>query len=189
MRINNKFLAPLVAFFAIFGLAACGSQGASDNKAPTSLTGDWTQVGANKNGWFVASISGETIQVNLEGRDSSSIFWMGSFDTSRHTVGKYKVVSIPDPDARKVLDGSLMATTEATKTFTYDHGVISFEFSALGSSTIVHLKQTKTYIPTYTRTVKPTATSSKASTLRTPSRITKTSKVKATPKATLGKKK
>lgn len=175
MRIS-KYLAPLVAILAIFGLAACGSQGASASKNPTSLIGDWHQVGANKDGWFTASISGESIQVNLEGRDSSSIFWMGSFDSSHAAVGKFKVVSIPDADARNTMRYSLMASTAKTTTFTYDHGLISFKFSALGSSTIIHLQQTKSHIPTLTKTSKPKvkATSPKSSTLRTPTRKTKT---------------
>lgn len=190
MRIS-KYLAPLVAILAIFGLAACGSQGATASKNPTSLIGDWRQVGANKDGWFTASITGESIQVNLEGRDSGSIFWMGSFDSSHAAVGKFKVVSIPDADARNTMRYSLMASSEKTTTFTYDHGLISFKFSALGSSAIIHLQQTKPHIPTFTKTVTPKAkaTSPKSSTLRTPARKTKTAKPAApAKKATLAKK-
>ena len=160
-------LALLAVFVGAISLAACGSShsGSHDDKHPATMMGEWHQINANSDGWLTASISGSSIQVNLRSRDSSSIFWMGSFETSQlnHPSGKFKVVSLGDQDAMK---WDITASTEQQKTFTYDHGVLSFQFSALGSSTIVHLKQTKTHIPTYTRTVKPTATSSKASTLR-----------------------
>lgn len=139
----RKILALLAAVVSIFALASCvHTHGASGNKNPTTLVGEWRQITSNPNGWFTASISGESIQVDLHGRDSSSIFWMGSFDTSHQPTGKFEVVSLPDPDARYTMDHSLMASNESKKTFTYDNGEISFEFSALGSSTIVHMHKT-----------------------------------------------
>jgi len=160
----RKFLALLAMIVSISALAACGnSHGANPN--PASLTGEWHQVNSNADGWMTASISGESIQVNLRSRSSSSIFWMGSFDTSRKPVGKFKVVSLGDQDAMK---WQITASTEPKKTFTYDNGVLSFKFSAMGSSTIVHMIKSKPM-----RTSEPTRTATKTpafnqSTIRTP---------------------
>lgn len=175
----RKILALLALVVSIFTLASCGSShGASVSTQPVSLIGEWHQVNSNPSGWMTASISGESIQVNLRGRDSSSIFWLGTFDTHKRSTSKYKIVSLGDQDAMK---WQITASTESKKTFTYDHGVLSFEFSALGSSTTIHMTKTKSvHIPTATPT-----------TYRTP--ITKPSKAKATvtstPKVSVTKKK
>lgn len=152
----RKILALLAVVVSIFTLASCvHTHGASSNKNPASLVGEWHQSNSNPNGWFTASISGESIQVTMRGRDSSTIYWMGSFDTSHRPTNKFKVVSLPDPDARYTMKKSLMASTDSQKTFTYKNGDLSFEYSALGSSTTVHMHKTKTHIPTFTRTAKP----------------------------------
>lgn len=145
----------LAIVISIFTLAACGGSHGASSKNPATLIGEWHQVDSDPNGWFTASISGESIQVNLHGRDSRSIFWMGSFDTSHRPIGKFKVVSLPDPDARYTMKRSLMASTDSKKTFSYNDGELSFKFSALGTTTIVHMHQTKAHIPTLTRTVSP----------------------------------
>ena len=165
----RKALALLAMIVSIFTLAACGdTHGASSSKNPSSLVGEWRQVNSNPNGWMTASISGESIQVNLVSRDSSSIFWLGSFDTNRTPIGKFKVVSLGDQDAMKLM---IAASSESKKTFTYNNGDLSFEFSALGSSTTVHMKKLKPVstiktTPTYNR---PTAQTPQ------PRRTTKTS--------------
>lgn len=136
----RKILALLAVIVSIFTLASCGSHGASPNKNPKTLIGEWHQINSNTSGWMTASISGESIQVNLRGRDSSSIFWLGTFDTDKKPVGKFKVVSLGDQDAMK---WQIMASTESKKTFAYDNGDLSFEFSAMGSTTTIHMGKTK----------------------------------------------
>lgn len=136
MRIS-KFLVSLVTIVVIFVQAACGSQDSSYEN-PSSFVGEWHQVNSNPAGWMTASISGESIQVNLRTRDSSSIFWMGTFDTSKKPVGKFEIVSLGDQDAMK---WKILASTESKKTFVYDNGDLSFDFSMAGTSTVVHLKK------------------------------------------------
>jgi hypothetical protein len=137
---KQKFMVLLALLAILVGavtLASCGnSHGASDNKNPATMIGQWHQVNADEDGWMTASISGDSIQVNLRGRDSSSVFWVGSFDTSRRPAGKFDIVSLGDQDA---MQWDLMASSEKQKTFGYDHGVLSFQFSAMGSSTIIHM--------------------------------------------------
>lgn len=153
----RKVLALLAIVVSIFTLASCGtSHGASVSKTAISLTGEWHQVNSNPDGWMTASISGESIQVNLKGRDSSSIFWLGTFETHRRWADKFKVVSIGDQDAMR---WDITASNEKTKTFTYDHGILSFEFSAVGSTTTVRMKKTKSaHGPTATPTTRKPST-------------------------------
>jgi hypothetical protein len=180
----RKVLALLAFIVSVFTLASCGSShGASVNARPESLVGEWHQVNSNPNGWMTASISGESIQVNLRGRDSSSIFWLGSFDTHR-SANKFKVVSLGDQDAMKY---KIAASDESQKTFTYDHGVLSFEFSALGSSTTIHMTKSKSVrTPTSTPTT-PKSKAYKPANRPTPQK-TRTSKIASPPKISTRKK-
>lgn len=176
----RKVLALLALIVSIFTLASCGSShGATVAPKPISLIGEWQQVDSDSNGWMSATISSESIQVNLRGRDSKSIFWLGTFDTHKRSAAKYKIVSLADQDAMKWM---ITASTEKKKTFTYDHGVLSFEFSALGSSSIIHMTKTKSaHIPSSTPTVrkhtsnKPTPQSRSPKTKKTNKTSSKTS--------------
>lgn len=180
--IMRKVLALLALIASIFTLAACGSShgGSHDDKRPTTMMGEWRQINASPDGWMTASISGSSIQVNLRSRDYSSIFWMGSFETNQlnHPSGKFKVVSLGDQDAMK---WDITASTEKQKTFTYNNGDLSFQYSAMGSSTIVHMSKTKsaTVVPTPRRTVTSTPTYKRP--MATPTRTTSKPTVKKTP--------
>ena len=182
---NRKFLAPLAAIIvAIFALVACGNTHAtstSSKKNSISMVGQWTQINTNSAGWMTASISGDSIQVNLVGRDSSSIFWMGTFNGTHKYAGSFKVTSIGDQDAMK---WAIMASSEKTKTFSYKNGVLSYQFSMGGSSTIVHLKKTKSnvsVVPTKsakTKAAKKTKTSKKNTTSKVKNKKPKVSSKK-----------
>jgi len=173
----RKFLTLLALIVSVFALTACGgSHVVSNGKNPISMVGEWHQVNASPDGWMTASISGESIQVNLQSRDSSSIFWLGSFDTGRKSYGKFKVVSFGDQDAMKL---DIAASTDKQKTFVYDNGVLSFDFSALGTSTTVRMIK-----GTSTTVIKPAPTKTSRSTSKLPAK-----KPMSPPKITLTKKK
>ncbi len=150
---NKVVLAVLALIASVFMLAACGtSRGSSSGKNPSTMVGQWKQVHANSSGWMTASISGNSIQVNLQSPDSNSIFWLGTFDSNKKPRGKFKVISIGDQDAMR---WDITASSEAQKTFAYDNGVLSFEFSAMGSSTTIHMVKVKTIVPTWRATKTP----------------------------------
>jgi len=180
----RKVLALLALVVSIFTLASCGSShGVSRN--PSSLVGEWHQINSNPGGWLTASISGGSIQVNLRSRDSSSIYWMGSFDTSRKPGGKFKIVSLGDQDAMK---WDIAASPDSKTTFTYDNGELSFVFKMLGSSTTIHMVKTKSaHIPRATPTTHRPSVNKPTTQTRTPK--PKATKTKSLPKVTLGKKK
>lgn len=146
-NVQKKFVLPILGIcLSILGVfltvSAFSDNGVSDSKNPSILTGEWRQTNSNGDGWMSASISADSIQVTLNGRDSSFIYWMGSFDGTHKPSGKFKTTSIPDADARYTMEKSLMASSDPEKIFTYDNGEISFEFTAMGRTKIVYLTKT-----------------------------------------------
>lgn len=193
---RGKFLvllAFLILLVSAISLAACGTShdASRSNKNPATLVGEWRQINASSNGWMTASISSGSIQVNLRGRDSSSIFWLGTFDTSRKPRGKFNIVSIGDQDAMR---WDITASSEKKKTFSYNRGVLSFEFSAMGSSATIHMikdKKAKTKlrpIPKWTTPSYNRPSPQKSSTFRT-TPIPTVKKIVPTPKVISTKKK
>jgi hypothetical protein len=136
----RKTLAVLAAFSSISVLAACG--GSHDNSAgvskdPVSLIGEWHQTNAEETGVVMkASISPGSIQVNMDTRDQSGIYWLGTFDTDKGTVKGFTTVSKGDPDA---MEKSLFGSQSKTKSFTYKDGEISYKLTILGTTTTVRL--------------------------------------------------
>lgn len=133
-------------FFATVANDASTAQGSTYTKPaippkPVSLVGNWKQTKGMPGVTMTAEVSGDSIQINMrfDRDDMTGIFWMGSFDASDQTATKFTVTSLPDPDARKALAGSLFGSSEKTKKFHYDDGDLSFEFSMMGVESTVHM--------------------------------------------------
>lgn len=112
----------------------------STPKAPATLIGNWHQTDGAEGILMNAEISAGSIQINMQPRDSksSSVYWMGTFDTDKNSTGLWSTVSKADPDAAaKSLFGSL----DKTKEFTYKSGDLSFEFTMMGTTSTVHLSK------------------------------------------------
>jgi len=159
----------------VVSLAACGSADADDSGSvrvdtPKSLVGTWYQTNKLDSGVMMqAEIHrGGTIQVNMKTRDSSSIYWMGSFESSKNPRFSFETVSKADPDAQKVLAGSLFGSQDTEKKFKYERGDLSFKFTMMGTTSTIHLR--KPYKSS--ASPKPTA------------KVTKAPPAKATPTAT-----
>lgn len=106
------------------------------SEIPTSLIGNWAQVNGEPDATMTAEITGEAIQINMETRDSSSIYWLGSFDTTGDLTTTFDVESQGDQDAMAL---SLFGSGDPTKTFAYKDGKISYGFTIMGSTTTVYL--------------------------------------------------
>jgi hypothetical protein len=139
-------LATLVALYDVVTMGR--GQAATDNKPakPISLVGTWHQTEGMPGVTMTAEISGDGIQVNMEIKsqegDEHGTFWMGSFDTSDKFGDHFVVTSLPDPDAKKAMKGSLFGDdAESSKKYTYDHGDLSFEFSMMGIESTVHMSK------------------------------------------------
>lgn len=113
---------------------------AANIKTSTVPTGEYHQTANGVNGAFMSAVvSDGKIEVTLkldsgeEGdSDATGTYWVGSFDRSKAPT----IVSDAD---LKDLNTSMFGSQDDTKTFTYDHGDLSFPFEMLGIKTTVHL--------------------------------------------------
>ena len=140
----KKLLTLLMAVILCFALAACGNSNepAQDEPAePLNLTGIWTQTNSNSDDtWQEAVIEDGTITINWisDGGDTKSLYWAGTFDAPTEAVEEYTWTSNNDHEQT---DSALLASGDDTKEFTYKDGVLSYEASAMGSTTTVELEK------------------------------------------------
>jgi hypothetical protein len=147
----KKLIAP-IALAAALVLTGCGgtnatATGAADSKptekAPQApnLTGAWKQSNpASEKSYQQATITADAITVEwvTDGGNTTSIYWVGTFEAPSDSSGPYTWTSQRDAAATKT---ALLASTDATKEFTYEGDTISYKVSALGTTTTVKLKK------------------------------------------------
>lgn len=156
----NRLLGPL-ALATVLALTGCSAadvsnapteaavdstQAASVTPTPEPVTapdlaGAWKQNNsASDDGWMTATISGGTVTANFvtDSGDTTSLFWVGTFTAPTDDTSPYTWTSTRDTAAT---DTALLASTDATKEFTYDEDELSFPVSIAGSTTIVRLSK------------------------------------------------
>lgn len=123
-------------------LCACGESDTTSQEpsSPPDLTGVWTQVGASEgDSYQQAIISGDTITINWVDPESTALYWAGTFSAPTTTDEPYTWTSENDTSKTGM---ALLAATSETKDFTYEDGKITYEVSALGTTTNVTLERT-----------------------------------------------
>lgn len=150
--LKKKIIALITIVGLLFFLSACGSTDtpndstdSSDNSAdaaePADLTGEWKQVDSNsEDSWQAATIQGDTITIYwiTDGGDTESLYWAGTYVAPTTSDEPYTWDSEND---HSQTDSSLLASTDDTKTITYENGQISYSASAMGTTTTVHLEK------------------------------------------------
>ena len=107
------------------------------------LTGEWKQTNSKSDDSYqVATISGDTIEINWvsDNGDTKSLYWAGSFIAPSTADEPYKWDSKND---HSKTDGAMLASSDDTKTMTYQNSVLSYEASAMGTTTTVKLEKQK----------------------------------------------
>ncbi len=153
---KKKILTAMIAAALLAMLTACGGTTSADTssaqntnaasqkaeeKKPADLTGDWKQVNSSSDDSYQqATISGDTIEIYWvsDGGDTKSLYWAGSFEAPTTADEPYSWESKNDHDKT---DSALMASSDDTKKFTYEKNQISYEASALGTTTTIHLEK------------------------------------------------
>lgn len=153
---KKKILTAMIAAALLAMLTACGGtaststdNGSAQNtasqkaeeKQPADLTGDWKQVNSSSDDSYQqATISGDTIKIYWvsDNGDSKSLYWAGSFEAPTTAYEPYSWESKNDHDKT---DSALMASSDDTKKFTYEKNQISYEASALGTTTTIRLEK------------------------------------------------
>jgi hypothetical protein len=120
---------------------------ATESKPPEKqipdLTGEWNQANSkSKDSYQAATISGDTIEIYWvsDNGDTKSLYWAGSFVAP--TTADEPYIWNSENDHSKT-DRAMLASTDDTKTMTYQNGVLSYKASAMGTTTTVKLKKQK----------------------------------------------
>lgn len=130
----------LAALLAV-SLCACGNSsdmaivmgGVSLKPAtPPDLTGQWEMV--NKEigeyaAYQTATITDDTITIYWVTGDTKALYWAGTFTPPTTADEPYTWESANDTEQTS---SALLASSDATKVFTYQDGQLSFDASAMG---------------------------------------------------------
>ena len=151
---NAKKIAVAVAGAALaLTLGACSGQpqGNATNqqqaapveqKKPLDLTGKWhaTNSADESSVTFEAEIKDNVITIYFVDKkaDTKSLYWQGTAPAPDTTDDKYNFTSQADTDA---LSKSLFGSQDKTKDFKYENGVLSFDFSALGTTKTIKMER------------------------------------------------
>ena len=134
-------------------LTACGNSSSKDNssskettttkkekkKEPLDLTGTW-QCDPVDETYLKATISNSVIEIDwvFVDENKSAIYWVGSYDAPTTYTTEYKWTSNNDHEQTET---SILASTDDTKEFSYNNGIISFTASMQGVSKTFELKK------------------------------------------------
>lgn len=146
--LNKKLIAAIAAGLIVLAFAATllltwspdtSSSAPPNTNAPTAahvdnLNGKWTAD--LNNSTMVATISDDGIEIQWATGNDSALYWKGTFKVPSSIGAKFDVVSVADQGA---MQESILASQDTMKTFTYEHGKISFILRAVGVTTKVEL--------------------------------------------------
>ncbi len=154
MRTRSTATIAISAFLAL-GLAGCASDtmdpgttaaspaaATSQEAAQLDLTGEWEQAGAAGEGNTSiqsATIVDDTITVYWINDGKKALYWAGTADLPEDAEGSFTFDS--ENDTSKT-DLALLASSDNTKTFTFEDETLSYEVSALGETWTAELQQT-----------------------------------------------
>lgn len=140
----KKFIIALLTMILAFGLFSCGnssSDTAEEPATPPDLTGEWVQTNSQSDtDYMKATITEDAIEINwvFESEDMVSLYWAGTFIAPTEPGDEYSWTSENDTEQT---DTALLASSDATKDFTYNDGVLSFEASAMGTTSTIKMEQ------------------------------------------------
>lgn len=106
---------------------------------PVNLTGEWKQTNSNDPESFQsATITADSIEVFWNAPDSTSLYWAGTIEVPADGSTSFTWDSVNDTTKT---NSALLASSDDTKTFTYENGELSYEVTALGTTMTVRLEQ------------------------------------------------
>ena len=121
----------------------CSGNGNNTSKQIPDLTGEWKQANSKSDDSYqAATISSNTIEIYWvsDNGDTKSLYWAGSLVTP--TTSDEPYIWDSENDHSKT-DSAMLASSDDTKTMAYQKGVLSYEASAMGTTTTVKLEKQK----------------------------------------------
>ena len=115
-------------------LAGCGEK---EPPEPLDLTGAWTTRTEGADSWQELVIEGNSMRVEwvYDDGETRSLYWAGTYDAPDEATEEWAWTSENDHSATDV---ALLASTSDEKEFSYADGAISYEVSAMGTTTTLH---------------------------------------------------
>lgn len=141
---KKNILAMFLAGLLAFSLCACGGgeteaeSGGEETAKVADLTGGWKLSNAsNDDADVVATIKEDNISISFIVEGDSYLYWSGSYVAPTEPGDTYKWTSEADGKAASALLGS----SDETKDFSYDNGVLSFDVTIDGDTGTVEMKK------------------------------------------------
>ena len=128
----------------IITLTACGEKTVKTQESNETLNlfGTWKQTNSNSETSYQEAVISKdgTITINWvnEEDDSKSLYWAGSFTAPTENTDSYSWTS---KNNKEQTESALLASGAETKDFEYKDGIISYEASALGTTTTIKLEK------------------------------------------------
>jgi hypothetical protein len=114
---------------------------AEERAAPLDLSGEWKQVNSKSaDSYQAATISGDEILINWvnEADSTTAIYWAGTYEAPTEATDTYTWDSANDTTQT---ENALLASSDPTKTFTYEGGKLKYELTAMGVTMTVEMEQ------------------------------------------------
>ncbi|WP_146080492.1 MULTISPECIES: hypothetical protein [unclassified Pseudoclavibacter] len=108
---------------------------------PLDLTGDWVQTNSNsESSYQAATISDGEIVINWvnDAESTSALYWAGTYVAPTEDVESYTWDSANDTTQT---ESALMASGDATKVFTFEGDVLTYELTAMGVTMTVEMSR------------------------------------------------
>ena len=140
----KKIVVSIVAVCSFALLSACSSPAedaasvaapvavVKTTEAPVSWNGTWKAEG------FSAVIKDKVITISIVSPDTTSLYWQGTWDSSKQAKDGAEVVSIADVEA---LSMSMLGSQDETKAFAFSDDELKFSMSMMGTTKTIRLKR------------------------------------------------
>jgi len=141
MKKNTMFVSLILICLIFFSACSSTSVENEENKKSVNLIGEWKQVNSNsEDSWQSAMIENNEIKIYWvsDNGDTTSLYWAGSFTPSTTNSETYSWESENNHELTK---SALLASTDDTKTITYENKQLNYSVTALGITTTVKLEK------------------------------------------------
>lgn len=155
---NHRLAITATALSALLLLAGCSSPASSNSTSgshtegqtqeqgeapaePLDLSGEWKQTNSKSaDSYQAATISGDEILINWvnDAESTTAIYWAGTYEAPTEDVDTYTWDSVNDTTQT---ENALLASSDPTKTFTYEGGKLKYELTAMGVTMTVEMEK------------------------------------------------
>lgn len=130
----KKIIITAMAIMMLFVFTACGKP---------DLTGTWYQINAGSSGELqYAVITKDEIEIywSTDRGETKSLYWSGTCEELTKSGDSYTFKSTNNTEKTS---SALLASSDSTKEFTYQDGVLKYEISILGVYSDIELQKSE----------------------------------------------